>query len=116
MKTIKPYFCHMPLLIGSVGLLSLVIAGIATGQTILFAFALATLSVGFGISSLLVALRTDRVTNELRIAIERMENMQEQMRKAQEEQPGSGKPLIATLQGLSQYYFDYMAKKKDADE
>ena len=114
MKKIKSRF--LPLLISSIGLLLLAIVGFTTGQTILFAFALATLSVGFGISSLMVASHTDKITCELKMAIERTENLQKEIKKAQEEQPGSGKPLLATLQGLSQYYFDYVAKQKKADE
>ena len=42
--------------------------------------------------------------------------LQEEIKKAQEEQPSSSKPILATLEGLSQYYLDYIAKQKEKDE
>ena len=110
----RTYF--MPLSIGVIGALILVIFGIFTQETILFAFALATLSVGFGIGSLTLALEIDRRITTIDLTLTRIATIQEEIKKTQEEQPSSNKPLLATLQGLSQYYMDYITKQKTEDE
>lgn len=96
--------------------LFLVIIGSIEGSNILYAFALGVLSVGLGVNSLIISLNTDKRTNSMEATLTRIESLQEEIKKAQEEQPGSGKPLLATLQGLSQYYVDYIAKQKSTDE
>ena len=96
--------------------LSLVIVGLIKGLDILYAFALAVLSAGLGASSLMISLNTDKRTNIMEATLTRIESLQEEINKAQEEQPSSNKPLLATLEGLSQYYLDYIANQKSTDE
>lgn len=106
----------LPLLIGVIGALLLVMIGFLYDLTILFAFALAILSIGFSTSSLMVALVSDKRMTEIDDSLSRIVIMQEEIKKAQEEQASPSKPLLATLQGLSQYYLDYIAKQKGEDE
>ncbi|MFC1961543.1 hypothetical protein ACFLWN_00635 [Chloroflexota bacterium] len=48
--------------------------------------------------------------------LSRITTIQEDIKQLHEEQPGPNKPLLATLQGLSQYYLDYLSKQKTEDE
>ncbi len=96
----------------SIGALILGIIGWISGEAVLNAYALGVLSVGLGVNSLMISLNTEKRTNSMEAALTRIESIQEEIKKAQEEQPSSGKPLLATLQGLSQYYLDYMSKQK----
>jgi len=113
-RKIRPY--SLPLLIATFGALLLVIFGVVTGMTILYAFALASLSLGFGISGLMLALKTEEKMAEIKGGVEQIKALQEELKKAQDEQPGSHKPIIATLEGLTQYYMGYIDKKKRENE
>ena len=100
----------------SIGALILGIMGWISGESVLNAYALGVLAVGLGVNSLMISLNTDRRTNGMEATLTRIESLQEEIKKAQEEQPSSNKPILATLQGLSQYYLDYIAKQKSTDE
>ena len=100
----------------SVGALILGILAWFSGETILSAYALAVLSVGLGFNSLMISLSADRRTNSIEATLARIESLQEEIKRAQEDQPHSSKPILATLEGLSQYYLDYMAKQKERAE
>lgn len=107
----------IPLLIGVIGALLLVTFGILIEETILFAFALATLAVGFGAGSLMVALQTDKRITAINDSIVQIESLQKEVKKViQDEQQSSNRPILATLEGLSQYYMDYLAKQKRQGE
>ena len=93
-------------------LIGIAIVGLATGLIILAAFAIAVFSVGLGIGSFMVALDTDRRINNIDATLARMEKLQDEIKKAQEEQPSSNNPILATLHGLSQYYLDYVKNRK----
>ena len=57
--------------------LSLVIIGSIEGSNILYAFALAVISVGLGASSLMITLHTDRRMTEMNETLARVEHLQE---------------------------------------
>ena len=92
------------------------IIGWTSGETVFTAYALGVLSVGLGANSLMISLNTAKGTNNIEATLTRIASLQEEIKKAQEEQPGSSKPILATLEGLSQYYLDYIAKQKEKDE
>lgn len=92
------------------------IIGRTSGETVFTAYALGVLSVGLGFNSLMISLNTAKRTNSIEATLTRIASLQEEIKKAQEEQPSSSKPLLATLEGLSQYYLDYIAKQKEKDE
>jgi len=99
-----------------IGALILAIIAWTSGETVLNAYALGVLSVGLGVNSLIISLNTAKRTNSIEATLTRIESLQEEIKKAHEEQPGSSKPILATLGGLTQYYLDYMAKNKAKDE
>ena len=92
------------------------IIGWTSGETVFTAYALGVLSVGLGANSLMISLNTAKRTNSIEATLTRIASLQEEIKKAQEEQPSSSKPILATLEGLSQYYLDYIAKQKEKDE
>ncbi|MFC1912742.1 hypothetical protein ACFLX7_00895 [Chloroflexota bacterium] len=79
------------------------------------AFGLALISIGLGLNGFLIALHTTRRMHEMDATLARIENLQEEMQREQKEQASSGSPIVSSLQALSQYYFDYMAKQKKED-
>ena len=80
------------------------------------AFGLALIAIGLGVSSLIIALHTERRMFEMCTAIARIEGIQEEMRKEQDEQVSSGPSIVASLQAMSQYYMDYVNKQKGEDK
>lgn len=80
------------------------------------AFGLALIAVGLGLYSFLIASQTDRRMDKITTTLARIEGLQEEIQKKQEEQSSSSSPLVTSLQALSQYYFDYIAKQKAEDE
>lgn len=92
------------------------IIGRFSGETVFTAYALGVLAVGLGANSLMISLNTAKRTNSIEATLTRIASLQEEIKKAQEEQPSSSKPILATLEGLSQYYLDYIAKQKEKDE
>ena len=79
------------------------------------AFGLALIAVGLGVNSLIIALHTERRMTEMGAALARIEGLQEEIRKEQNERASSGPPIIASLQAMSQYYMDYINKQKGED-
>ena len=100
----------------SIGALILAIIAWTSGETVLNAYALGVLAVGLGVNSLVISLNTAKRTNSIEATLTRIESLQEEIKKAKEQQPSSSKPILATLEGLTQYYLDYMAKNKVKDE
>ncbi len=80
------------------------------------AFGLALISVGLGLYSFLIASQTDRKMDKITTALARIEDLQVEIQKKQDEQSSSSSPLATSLQALSQYYFDYIAKQKREGE
>ena len=78
--------------------------------------ALALVLVGLGVNSLIIALHTDKRMNKMDETLVHIKGLQEEIQKGQKEQEGSHSPIVASLQSLSQYYLDYMAKQKGTDE
>ena len=79
------------------------------------AFGLALIAVGLGVNSLIIALHTEKRMTEMSAALARIEALQEEIRKDQNERAGSP-PIIASLQAMSQYYMDYVNKQKGEDK
>ena len=80
------------------------------------AFGVAILAAGLGVNSLIIALDTDKKMTEMGAALARIEGLQEEIRKEQNERASSGPPIIASLQAMSQYYMDYINKQKGEDK
>ena len=99
-----------------IGAVILGIIGRLSGETEFTAYALGVLAVGLGANSLMISLNTAKRTNSIEATLTRIASLQEEIKKAQEEQPSSSKPILATLEGLSQYYLDYIAKQKEKGE
>jgi len=95
-----------------IGAVILGIIGRISGETVFTAYALGVLAVGLGANSLMISLNTAKRTNSIEATLTRIASLQEEIKEAQEEQPGSSKPILATLEGLSQYYLDYIAAKQ----
>jgi hypothetical protein len=94
--------------------LSLVITGLITQSTILYAFALAVISVGLGLTSLLITIYTDKRTTDINHTLVEVRDLQEKLSNAQREDSRS--PIIPTLQAFSQLYMDYLAKQQTSKE
>ena len=80
------------------------------------AFGIALIVVGLGVNSLIIALHTERRMTEMGATLTRIEGLQEEIRKEQNERTTSGSPIIASLQAASQYYMDYIKKQKGEDK
>jgi len=80
------------------------------------ALAIALIAVGLGLNSLVVSRHTDRKIAEIDEKLTQIHDLQKEIQKERQEQANSGPPLVASLQALSQYYMDYMAKQKGAGE
>lgn len=77
------------------------------------AFGLALIAVGLGVNSWIIALHTEKRATEMGAALARIESLAEEMRKEQNERASSGTPIVASLQAMSQYYMDYINKRKE---
>jgi hypothetical protein len=80
------------------------------------AIALALFSLGLGINSLVIALHSDRRTNEVSKTLTRIEDLQIETSKELKERSNSGSPILPTLQTFSHFYLDYLAKQKSEKE
>ncbi|MFC1899717.1 hypothetical protein ACFLXP_05260 [Chloroflexota bacterium] len=78
-------------------------------------FGLAFIAIALGLYSFLIALQTDRRITEMGTTLARIEGLQEEMRKAQDERAGSGTPIVASLEAMSKYYMDYINEQKGED-
>ena len=76
------------------------------------AFGLALIAVGLGVNSLIIALHTEKKITEMGAILARIESLQEEIRKGQDEQVSSGPPIVASLEAMSKYYMDYITKQK----
>lgn len=79
------------------------------------AFGVALIAVGLGLTSLIIALHTEKKATEIGAVINRIECLAEEMRKELNERANSGPPIIASLQAISQTYMDYINKQKGED-
>ena len=79
------------------------------------AVALALISVGLGVNSLIIALHAENRTRDLNATLTKIEELQKEIRKEQKEQPSSSSPIVPTLQAFSQLYLDYFAKQKSEE-
>ena len=80
------------------------------------AYGLAFVSMGLGLYSFFISSYTDKRMNEITTTLARIEELQEEILKQQKEQESSGSPVVASVQALSQFYFDYLAQQKEEKE
>ncbi|MDD4877150.1 MAG: hypothetical protein PHQ86_08510 [Dehalococcoidales bacterium] len=80
------------------------------------AFGFTLIAVGLGLHSLIIALHTERRMTEMAATLARIESLQTEMRKTQDEKASSGTHIVASLEAMSQYYMDYIGKQKDKDK
>jgi len=81
-----------------------------------FALIFVFVSLGLAGDSFLRAMRTEKRMSEMSATLTRIEDSLEEMQKDQKERASSGSPIVPTLQALSQYYIDFLAKQKSEDE
>ncbi|MFC2038374.1 hypothetical protein ACFLUG_01195 [Chloroflexota bacterium] len=74
--------------------------------------AIGVVGIGLALNHLMLALRTDGEIREINTTLSRIEDLQKEMQKAQQEQESAGPPIIASLQAMSQYYMDYVNEPK----
>jgi flagellar biosynthesis component FlhA len=72
---------------------------------------LGLLGAGLALNSSLLALRLDNRMKEINTTLSQIEDLQKEIQKEQEEQTRSSSPIVMSLQALSQYYIDYLAKQ-----
>jgi ABC-type uncharacterized transport system fused permease/ATPase subunit len=85
----------------------------------ILAGALGLLGAGLSLNSCMLAQRTENRMKDINATLSRIENFQKEMHNEQKEQAKSNSPIVTSLQALSQYYMDYLAKQakpKSADE
>ncbi|MFC1926881.1 hypothetical protein ACFLWV_03940 [Chloroflexota bacterium] len=76
-------------------------------------------SIKQAVNSFIQALRVDKSIKEIKETLSRIEVLQQEIQKTQLEQAekgSSGSTLMPTLQALSQYYMDYLAKQETGNE
>jgi hypothetical protein len=81
--------------------------------------ALGLVGAGLALNSFILTLRTDNRMKEINTTLSRIEDLQREIQKEQKEQAKSSSPIVMSLQALSQYYIDYLAKQakqKSGDE
>ena len=77
----------------------------------ILAGALGLLGAGLALNSFLLALRLDNRIKEINTALSRIEDLQKEIQKEQEEHTKSSSPMFMSLQALSQHYMDYLTKQ-----
>lgn len=81
--------------------------------------ALGLLGVGLAFNSFALTIQTDKEIRDIKETLSQLENLQREIQKEQKEHAKSSSPLVTSLQALSQYYIDYLAKQakqKSGDE
>ena len=100
--------------------LSLVIVGAIEGSDILYAFALAVLSVGLGANSFIISLKIEEKMNEkmknIDSAIAQIAAAREEIKIALREQPGASKSIAEAIQAFYQMYIGRLAKQQPEEE
>ena len=83
------------------------------------AIALALISVGLGINSIIIARHADRRINNIDAGLARVIELQDELQKEQKEQSeqkSSSSQIIPTLQAFSEFYLDYLNKQKESEK
>jgi|GEM_PF-5928426 hypothetical protein len=80
------------------------------------AFGLALIGLALGLNGSMIALNTDRRLTEIAIALARIEDLQQEINKEQQQRTNQGPPIIASLQAMSQYYMEYLNRRKEEDK
>jgi len=109
----RPYISLMSFIIAA--LIFVLIALVIPSSTIKWAapaIALALISVGLGVNSMIIASQIDRKISRIDAQIE---SLYEKIEEGQKESSSSS-PIIPTIQAFSQLYLDYLAKQKSEEE
>lgn len=73
--------------------------------------ALGLLGAGLTLNSSLMASRLDSRMKDIDTTLARIEDLQKEIQKEQEEHTKSSSPMVMSLQALSQHYMDYLDKQ-----
>ena len=96
------------------------VAALFTGSPeikwIIPAIGLALISIGLGLTSFFIALNADSTVSMINSKLEEIKQIQQDMHAELQQQKSSSSPIVATLQGLSQHYLDYLTKQKQENE
>ena len=76
------------------------------------AVGLALIALVLGLYSYLVAEETNKRMNNIDTTLTQIKDLQQEIQKEQKEQGSKGPPIIASLEAMSKYYMDYLAKQK----
>ena len=96
--------------------IAMVFIGTPGTEWVVPAIGLSLIAIGLGFSSLYIALSTGRAINNINSKLEDVEKLQQDIQKELKEKEESRSPIVASLQALSQYYQDYLAKQKPETE
>lgn len=77
----------------------------------ILAGSLGLLGAGLALNSHFLALHLDNRIKEINTNLSRIEDLQKDMQKEQEEHTKSSSPMAMSLQALSQHYMDYLNKQ-----
>ena len=80
------------------------------------AIALSFVSLGLALNSFWTARHIDKRMDKMDATLTQIVDLQQEIQKEQKEQASSRSPIVTSLQALSQYYLDYIAKQKREGE
>lgn len=80
------------------------------------AVGLALVAIGLGVSSFFIALHADSTVTKMDSILEQIEQTQKDIQTELKEQASSRSPVVTSLQALTQYYMDYMAKQNEVSD
>ena len=78
--------------------------------------ALGLISTGLGINGLIISGHIGKKMTQMDATLTRLEDLQKEIQKEQHKKESSGAPIVASLQAMSQYYFDYIANQERTNE
>ena len=76
------------------------------------AVALGLISIGLGLNSISMTRRVEKKIEVMNTTLINIQRTHEEIQREQKEQANSNSPVVASLEALSQYYIDYLAKEK----
>ena len=92
------------------------IVGSSDIRWIIPSIGLALVSAGLGFTSFTIALHANSTANSMHSLLEQIKQTQEDTYTELKEQKGSGTHIVASLEAMSKYYTDYIAKQRSDDE
>lgn len=68
--------------------------------------------IGLGVNNISMAFNVDTKIEAMNRTLNDIKRIQKEIQEKQKEQANSGSPVVTSLQALSQYYMDFLAKQK----